>query len=86
MPYNSNKRKNRSLLLTSEKDIEEHRYVFNEMYKKLLSLCEEIKILSKKDVLNLSYVQHIYSKFEGLLKPSNQISKNCRLSHWRNRN
>jgi len=75
MPYNSNKRKNRSLLLTSEKDIEEHRYVFNEMYKKLLSLCEEIKILSKKDVLNLSYVQHIYSKFEGLLKPSKQISK-----------
>ncbi len=74
--YNGNMQKNRSskkLLLTSKKDIEEHQYVYNEMHKELLSLCEEIEILSKRDVLTLSYVQHIYSKFKGLLKPSKQI-------------
>ena len=74
--YNGNMQKNRSgkkLLLTSEKDIEEHLYVYDEMHKELLSLCKEIKILSKRDVLTLSYVQHIYSKFEGMLKPTKQI-------------
>ncbi len=76
LPYEKNIQKNNSrekLLLSSEKDIEEHQYVYDEIYKELLSLCEETEILNERDVLTLSYVQHIYSKFKGKLKPSKQI-------------
>ena len=76
LTYGNNRQKNRSsekLLLSSEKDIEEHQYVYDEIHKELLSLCEEIEVLNKKDILTLSYVQHIYSRFEGLLKSSKQI-------------
>lgn len=76
LSYKNNIRKNDSSgkrLLSSEKDIEEHQYVYDEIYKELQSLCEEIEVLNEKDVLTLSYVQHIFSRFKGRLKPSKQV-------------
>jgi len=55
-------------LLSSEKDLEEHRYVFDKVHNDLITLCKKIKILKKMDIMTLSYIQHIYSKFSGELK------------------
>ncbi|MCL5985251.1 MAG: isochorismate synthase [Actinobacteria bacterium] len=72
---NEKNRKSGTTLLSSKKDIEEHQYVFDNIYKDLKSICKEIEILNKRDVLTLSYVQHICSQFKGILKPTISISE-----------
>jgi len=55
-------------LLKSKKDSDEHKFVFDYIKNELEKLCTTVKIINKKEILKLSYVQHIYSRFEGNLK------------------
>jgi menaquinone-specific isochorismate synthase len=56
-------------LLKSKKDSDEYKFVFDYIKNELEKLCKTVKIINKKEILKLSYVQHIYSRFEGILKP-----------------
>jgi len=55
-------------LLKSKKDSDEYKFVFDYIKKTLEKLCRNVKVINKKEILKLSYVQHIYSSFEGTLK------------------
>lgn len=56
-------------LLKSKKDSDEYKFVFDYIKNELEKLCITVKVINKKEILKLSYVQHIYSRFEGILKP-----------------
>lgn len=56
-------------LLKSKKDSDEYRFVFDSVKNDLEKICYDVNILKKKEILKLSYAQHIYSQFEGSLKP-----------------
>ena len=56
-------------LLKSKKDSNEYKFVFDSIKNDLRKICTEVKILKEKEILKLSYAQHIYSQFEGSLKP-----------------
>jgi menaquinone-specific isochorismate synthase len=56
-------------LLKSKKEADEYKIVFEYIKNVLENLCQTVKVLNKKEILKLSYVQHIYSSFEGALKP-----------------
>jgi menaquinone-specific isochorismate synthase len=56
-------------LLKSKKDSDEYKFVFDYIKNELEKLCKAVKVISKKEIIKLSYVQHIYSSFEGTLKP-----------------
>ena len=43
-------------------------YVFDSIKNDLEQICSDVKVTKKKEILKLSYVQHIYSQFEGNLK------------------
>ena len=55
-------------LLKSKKDSDEYRFVFDYIKNELENLCKTVKVINKKEILKLSYVQHILSSFEGNLK------------------
>ncbi len=55
-------------LLKSKKDSDEYGFVFDYIKKELGNLCKSVKVINKKEILKLSYVQHILSSFEGNLK------------------
>ena len=55
-------------LLESQKEAEEHEYVFENIKSELENICEEVTIVNKREILSLEYVQHLRSRFEGTLK------------------
>ena len=55
-------------LLSSDKDLREHRWVKKMILDRLNPLCEEIKALSNEQLLPLSHVQHLQSQFSGRLR------------------
>ena len=55
-------------LLSSEKDIREHRYVTDSIKQAMDGLCSEISDISDLYVLKLSRLQHLCIAFTGLLK------------------
>ncbi len=55
-------------LLQSPKELEEHKYVFDDVKSGLERICSEIHILNQRDILSLSKVQHFCSRFRGVLK------------------
>jgi len=55
-------------LLESQKEAEEHEYVFENIKSGLENICEEVTIVNKREILSLEYVQHLRSRFEGTLK------------------
>ncbi|MCL6087997.1 MAG: isochorismate synthase [Actinobacteria bacterium] len=56
-------------LLKSRKDSDEYKVVFNSVKSDLEKISSNVKVIRKKELLKLSYAQHIYSQFEGNLKP-----------------
>ncbi|MHC5017972.1 MAG: chorismate-binding protein, partial [Planctomycetota bacterium] len=55
-------------LLESQKEAEEHEYVFENIKSELENICEEVTIVNKREILSLEYVQHLRSRFKGTLK------------------
>lgn len=55
-------------LMSSKKDSEEFRFVFNDIKKELKKICESVTVTREKEILSLSYAQHIRSQFECILK------------------
>ncbi len=55
-------------LLESPKEIEEHDYVFENIKAELEKICNEVVVVSKREILPLEHVQHLRSRFEGTLK------------------
>ncbi len=55
-------------LLSSKKDSEEFRFVFNDIKKELKKICESVSATKEKEILALSYAQHIRSQFDCVLK------------------
>lgn len=58
----------RGELLESQKEAEEHEYVFENIKSELENICEEVVVVNKREILSLEYVQHLRSRFEGILK------------------
>jgi menaquinone-specific isochorismate synthase len=64
-------RANKSLqeeLLGSEKEAEEHEYVFQDVKAALNEICQSFSVASKNEILELSHVQHFRSRFDGIVK------------------
>jgi len=55
-------------LLNSQKDSEEHKYVFDEIQAGLNEICSRTDVHDQRDILTLSYVQHFFSKLGGVLR------------------
>ena len=55
-------------LLGSEKEAEEHEYVFQDVKAALNEICQSFSVVSKNEILELSDVQHFRSRFDGLVK------------------
>lgn len=55
-------------LLESEKEAEEHEYVFENIKSELENICKEVVVVNKREILSLEYIQHLRSRFEGVLK------------------
>jgi len=55
-------------LLTSEKELREHRWVSEMVTRGLSPLCVSMDTLSRETLLPLSHVQHLYSRFHGGLR------------------
>lgn len=58
----------RDKLTRSEKEVEEHGYVFDNVKADLAKICSEINVIGDRQIVSLSYVQHFCSKFGGVLK------------------
>ena len=57
-------------LLKSKKDSDEYKFVFDSVKRDLEKMCSDVSVVKKREILKLSYAQHIYSQFEGNLKPA----------------
>lgn len=71
IPKGKNKKEEKSYadeLMSSKKDSEEFGFVFNDIKKELKKICKSITIAREKEILSLSYAQHIRSQFECVLK------------------
>jgi menaquinone-specific isochorismate synthase len=55
-------------MLSSDKDLREHRWVKKMILDRLRPLCEDIKPTSNEQLLPLSHVQHLQSQFSGRLR------------------
>ncbi len=55
-------------LTASAKEREEHDYVFDSVRSDLGRLCKHLDVIDERDILSLSYVQHFWSRFTGVLK------------------
>ncbi|HJO95914.1 MAG TPA: isochorismate synthase [Victivallales bacterium] len=65
-------------LLTSQKELSEHKYVLQYVENSLKKLCSNITDKQKQKILKLSTLQHLCSNFEGKL--NKQITDNMILS------
>jgi menaquinone-specific isochorismate synthase len=59
---------NSKALIDSMKNSHEYSYVFESVKSDLEELCDHLEVVSNKKILKLSFLQHIYSRFKGLLK------------------
>ena len=55
-------------LLESQKEIEEHEYVFENIKSELEKICSKVEVVDKREVLPLKHIQHLRSRFSGTLK------------------
>ena len=55
-------------LLESQKEIEEHEYVFENIKSELEKICSKVVVVDKREVLPLKQIQHLRSRFAGTLK------------------
>jgi menaquinone-specific isochorismate synthase len=55
-------------LLESQKEAQEHEYVYRNIQSELESICDEVDVVKKREVLRLGYAQHLRSSFKGLLR------------------
>jgi len=55
-------------LRNDEKEQREHRWVFDEIETNLQDICSEWSCVSREEVVKLAYVQHLQSRFQGVLK------------------
>ena len=55
----------RESMRQSPKEQSEHQYVFDDVKAGLECVCDEVKVVSERDILSLSYVQHFRSTFAG---------------------
>ncbi len=60
-----------NVLLTSEKDLREHRFVIDNVHEILNDLCKHVSTPDEISILKLARVQHLFTSFEGVLKPGN---------------
>ncbi len=72
---------NSKALIGSMKNSAEYGYVFESVKSDLENLCNSIEIVSNKKILKLSFLQHIYSRFKGLLKNGVSDKEIIRLLH-----
>ncbi len=54
-------------LKSSVKELQEHRLVSNMLKEKMSSLCISVRLEVEEEILKLSYMQHLYTKFSGKL-------------------
>jgi menaquinone-specific isochorismate synthase len=57
------------LLLASEKDVREHRFVKDTIYRELQPVCSDIDMQEKVGVLQLNRLAHLYARCRARLKP-----------------
>ena len=57
------------LLLNSEKDVREHRFVKDTVYRELQPICSDIDMEETVQVLQLSHLAHLYTRCRAKLKP-----------------
>jgi menaquinone-specific isochorismate synthase len=57
-------------LRTSPKDLREHQLVVENLQVILTDLCETVAIQPRSTILKLNKVQHLYTQFQGILKPN----------------
>ena len=70
-----------SRLLKSEKDSEEYQFVYDSIKKDLNSIGTDFKVEAEKEVLKLSYAQHIISRFHCDIKPGIDDSRIIKALH-----
>ena len=58
-----------ALLLNSEKDVREHRFVKDTIYRELQPVCSDIDMEETVQVLQLSHLAHLYTRCRAKLKP-----------------
>ncbi|NTU53388.1 MAG: isochorismate synthase [Chlorobiaceae bacterium] len=58
-----------ALLLNSEKDIREHRFVMDTIYRELQPVCTDIDMQEQVDVLQLNRLAHLYARCRARLLP-----------------
>jgi menaquinone-specific isochorismate synthase len=54
-------------LLSSKKDIQEHRFVVDQIYKDLESLCQSLRVNREVSLIKLERGQHLFSGVKGIL-------------------
>jgi menaquinone-specific isochorismate synthase len=57
-----------STLLSNKKNCAEHDVVVEYLTTELSTLCDSVTLVKEKEILKLSYVQHIHSVIQGVLK------------------
>lgn len=57
------------LLLGSEKDVREHRFVKDTIYRELQPVCSDIDMQEQVDVLQLNRLAHLYARCRARLRP-----------------
>ena len=62
-------------MLGDEKEIREHRWVSEQVHQSLSEICKQVNVLEKESVIKLKNVQHLCSRFSGLLKKNISIFK-----------
>jgi len=62
------RRYHRKQLAASAKERREHDYVFDSVRSDLGGICRHVEVIQARDILSLSYVQHIRSRFAGVLR------------------
>jgi menaquinone-specific isochorismate synthase len=57
------------LLLNSEKDMREHRFVMDTIYRELQPVCSDIDMQEQVDVLHINRLAHLYARCRARLRP-----------------
>jgi menaquinone-specific isochorismate synthase len=57
------------LLLNSEKDMREHRFVMDTIYRELQPVCSDIEMQEQVDVLHINRLAHLYARCRAKLRP-----------------
>ena len=60
-------------ILKSEKELKEHKFVFDNVLSVLEKLCDRVEIVSEREVITLRHLYHICSRFNGVCKENVSI-------------